>query len=870
MLRVAPDVVRQILWSKPLPAQRYHEYNKAWSSLPEPPEISHFPVITFPDEPNNVAAWFDFISYDKWVKLEDSLIDFCDDILEGKKPPQISLVGDVPCDNWFYVDEQNNARFVALDDLPEILVLDTETVYAPETTYRLPITAVAYGAGKYFYYHPSYSPHPTTSNNGTIKFPKSGRIVIGHNVSYDRKYLSSEYLMDSENYFIDTMSLGVACFGLSEGQQALYRQKHVSSYEDVGLIYNWKNHASEAALSKLYEFLFRESIDKGVRDKIIDEVWSEWAGHWYEYTQYCSEDVYHTARLFTRVFEEYSRLCSNPISWLGMMDLGRLFLPLDRKWAKFIISTDKIYVESRDNLRGMVERAALEAVNQEDAQGDESLRYLEWTVQRCKDEIKYKWFRKFKKGDFSYGMAEAVYCLKLRWDGHPIHREKKGISFTWVTDEGTPLPHPTKKGANINTPLCSDYLCHAESGRLSSGLDWFKPAEFIQGMDALVNWKQLQGRVKNVYYQYSPELKTFVAIPETISMGTQTRRIADKLWVVAANASEDRIGSECNQMIAAPEGYRLVGADVDGQELWIASMKADINVGKLAGCAWSNAVLSGSKALGTDIHSLAANMTGLKRNDAKNQIVFPIQYGAGTKSITESLANTLGLEGDDKDAMGFKIQSFINSWKGISTIHDYRTKQAHGDNFTGGVGSPLFNELEKGSVTPDVKTCILGVQIPDSLNCRYSYTMFHTTKRNWHIQSAGVDNIHCIIVAMDYYIKRLGIRARLAISRHDEVRYLVHENDVNIFGLALQNAHLRAMALPYYLNGFDTMPAGVMWYSEVDVDDRLRKSVTAKCITPSTPDGFPIVGYIYNINDVLDECKLRVAGLGGSLVGLVG
>jgi len=37
----------------------------------------------------------------------------------------------------------------------------------------------------------------------------------------------------------------------------------------------------------------------------------------------------------------------------------------------------------------------------------------------------------------------------------------------------------------------------------------------------------------------------------------------------------DRIGSELKAMVQAPEGYCFVGADVDSQELWIASILGD-------------------------------------------------------------------------------------------------------------------------------------------------------------------------------------------------------------------------------------------------------------------------------------------------------
>ena len=45
----------------------------------------------------------------------------------------------------------------------------------------------------------------------------------------------------------------------------------------------------------------------------------------------------------------------------------------------------------------------------------------------------------------------------------------------------------------------------------------------------------------------------------------------------------DRIGSELKSLVRAPPGYFLVGADVDSQELWIASILGDAQFAKVHG-----------------------------------------------------------------------------------------------------------------------------------------------------------------------------------------------------------------------------------------------------------------------------------------------
>ena len=54
----------------------------------------------------------------------------------------------------------------------------------------------------------------------------------------------------------------------------------------------------------------------------------------------------------------------------------------------------------------------------------------------------------------------------------------------------------------------------------------------------------------------------------------------EKTWLTASNAKPDRIGSELKCYVRAPPGHHFVGADVDSQELWLASILGDAMVGE--------------------------------------------------------------------------------------------------------------------------------------------------------------------------------------------------------------------------------------------------------------------------------------------------
>ena len=51
------------------------------------------------------------------------------------------------------------------------------------------------------------------------------------------------------------------------------------------------------------------------------------------------------------------------------------------------------------------------------------------------------------------------------------------------------------------------------------------------------------------------------------------------------NLKKERIGSELKTMVNVPSGYNLIGADVDSQELWIASTIGDAHFAKIHGAS---------------------------------------------------------------------------------------------------------------------------------------------------------------------------------------------------------------------------------------------------------------------------------------------
>lgn len=431
------------------------------------------------------------------------------------------------------------------------------------------------------------------------------------------------------------------------------------------------------------------------------------------------------------------------------------------------------------------------------------------------------------------------------------------------------LPHKDGEKANVGSPLAKTFIKYAQDGTLTSPGDEAKEAldmnaqcsYWISARDRvlkqMVVWKE--GRLRPDMEDLKQGEKWGIIIPQVITMGAVTRRAIEKTWLTASNAKPNRVGSELKAMVKAPPGYSIVGADVDSEELWISSVMGDAQFGLHGATAIGWMTLEGTKAAGTDMHSKTASILGISRDQAK---VFNYSriYGAGMRhAVLLLLQSVAGMLPEQAQKLA---ENLYASTKGKNT---YRADVFGRKFWFGGSESFVFNKLEEIALSDKPQTPALGCGVTYALSKEYLPAEFGSdympSRINWVVQSSGVDYLHLLIVSMDYLIKKYNIEARYLISVHDELRYLVKDEDRYRCGLALQIANLWTRSLFSYKLGMDDLPQGVAFFSAVDIDHVLRKEVDMKCVTPSQPD--PISpGESYDISGLLAKTN------GGSLVSL--
>ena len=398
------------------------------------------------------------------------------------------------------------------------------------------------------------------------------------------------------------------------------------------------------------------------------------------------------------------------------------------------------------------------------------------------------------------------------------------------------LPHKDGAAARCASPLAKGYMQFFENGTLSSEFEYAKEALDMNASCSY--WISARDRIMSQMVVYERELsgaktksELGYILPQVIPMGTITRRAVENTWLTASNAKANRVGSELKSMITAPPGYCFVGADVDSEELWIASLAGDAAFKLHGGNAIGFMTLEGTKAAGTDLHSRTANILGISRNDAK---VFNYGriYGAGLK-FAQSLLRRFNPTMKEDEANKIADRLYLDT-KGKKERRKVLSDRSF---WRGGTESLVFNKLEEFAEQERPKTPVLGAGITEALMRRFiSKGSFMTSRINWAIQSSGVDYLHLLIVSMEYLCQRYGIDARLALTVHDEIRYLSKQENKYRCAMALQVANVWTRAMFSQQMGIDDLPQSCAYFSAVDIDHVLRKEVDMDCVTPSHPE----------------------------------
>ena len=587
------------------------------------------------------------------------------------------------------------------------LVFDCETLYRESP---FPVMACAASTEAWYGWVSPWLLFESSSPRHLVSFASDtplDRIIVGHNIGYDRQRIQDEYhIQQTNNVFLDTMSLHVAVNGMCSRQrptwmkhqkQKLLKEKlseeASSSLSLANLLGSldtddeiselWISRSSINSLMDVAHFHCNIKLDKTTRNYFGELDRTGVLERFDLLMEYCATDVSTTHKVYRVVLPAFLDVCPHPVSFAAMLKLSSVFLPVDKSWESYIANAESTYLKLSDDVQNrllILAENALKLKNEpEKWSNDPWLSQLDWSGQEIRmlkpkkvDEAPQPaknqkkpgmpaWYKNLfptneKPMNLTVRSRIAPLLLRLAWEGNPLvwsdkygwvfrvtdrleiaKFESKHFKICDMSDEPVltvrldkqgvffKVPHKDGPSKRVANPMAKSYLTAFEEGTLSSEFEYAKEALDMNA--ACSYWISARERIKSQMVVWDTDtdmgLKAKqeegfgIILPQIIPMGTITRRAVENTWLTASNAKRNRVGSELKAMIKAPKGYKFVGADVDSEELWIASLIGDAEFGLHGATAIGWMTLEGTKAAGTDLHSKTAQILGISRNDAK-------------------------------------------------------------------------------------------------------------------------------------------------------------------------------------------------------------------------------------------------------------
>lgn len=282
-------------------------------------------------------------------------------------------------------------------------------------------------------------PLETTSMNSTPSSP--ARVVVGHNVSYDRLRVREQYSMEGTPLrFVDTMSLHIAVSGLVSEQRALL----LKNKGEKKIRLPWMSVGCQNSLEEVYKFYCRpeKGLQKSTRDVFVDGTLSDVREDFQNLMNYCANDVKATHMVLVKLLPLFFERFPHPVTFSGMLEMGLTFLPVTKNWKKYTEASEFQYHRDERLLNEELVKqvqASLGYMKSKEYENDPWLWSLDWAQPkgRVKKLPGYpSWYRKLcartgeKEGtpepeNMSTSLQIVPKILRLTWNGFPLHHERK-------------------------------------------------------------------------------------------------------------------------------------------------------------------------------------------------------------------------------------------------------------------------------------------------------------------------------------------------------------------------------------------------------------------------------------------------------------
>uniref|UniRef100_A0A668AVG8 DNA polymerase subunit gamma-1 n=1 Tax=Myripristis murdjan TaxID=586833 RepID=A0A668AVG8_9TELE len=235
------------------------------------------------------------------------------------------------------------------------------------------------------------------------------RLIVGHNVSYDRAHIKEQYLLKgSKVRFLDTMSLHMAISGLTGFQRTLWmasklgRRRGIQEVKEhmkktrqkregpmIGSL-NWVDISSINNLADVHAlYVGGKPLQKEARETFVKGSMMDVRNNFQDLMQYCALDVLATHQVFTEQLPLFMERCPHPVTFAGMLEMGVSYLPVNQNWERYLEDSQDTFEELQREMKKSLMILADDACQllQDDRyKEDPWLWDLEWDVQEFKQK----------------------------------------------------------------------------------------------------------------------------------------------------------------------------------------------------------------------------------------------------------------------------------------------------------------------------------------------------------------------------------------------------------------------------------------------------------------------------------------------------
>ncbi|XP_028920802.1 DNA polymerase subunit gamma-1 isoform X1 [Ornithorhynchus anatinus] len=247
----------------------------------------------------------------------------------------------------------------------------------------------------------------SAGTGGSAKRDWPERLVVGHNVSFDRAHVKEQYLIQgSRMRFLDTMSMHMAISGLTGFQRTLWmaakQGKRKGAQEVLQQVKKTRGKAKGPAISA-WDWLDLSSVNnladvhglyvggpplrKEVRELFVKGSMRDVRENFQDLMRYCALDVKATHEVFQEQLPLFLERCPHPVTLAGMLEMGASYLPVNQNWERYLEEAQSTYEElQREMKKSLMDLAndACQLLSGERYKDDPWLWDLEWDLQEFK------------------------------------------------------------------------------------------------------------------------------------------------------------------------------------------------------------------------------------------------------------------------------------------------------------------------------------------------------------------------------------------------------------------------------------------------------------------------------------------------------